>query len=534
MKSAIQVNSKAIEFSIPTRMTERISAFIQRNMLVFIFMLTIFVSSASWFYFSFFGYQLAYNDAMSHLAIARRVNDNITPGIAQLGSVWLPFLHVLMLPTVWIDWFWRTGLSGAVISMASFMITSIFTYKTIMLLTKKRFASFIGMLMIITNLNLIYLQTTALTEPLFIALLSLSMFYLVSWAKSQRLTSLILVALFVSLSTLTRYDGWLVFLVACASLLFSIWYSTKRFSIAEGKTILFAALGGLGVVLWFLWNQVIFGDALYFVFGEYSARSQQVVLATVKDLPTLGNALISISAYVRSIMLNIGIFTVLFGVAGWILFMLKRKNIFLRSFGLIAISPILFNISALYLGHSVLHIPGIYGDTWFNIRYGLIMLPWAAVFTGYLLSYKHIVVKTVIPLVLLLQTLLYASSGYLVTLEDGLWGSSRKNVKVTGRWLESNLGDRDGLILASVSSHDAILFASGLPMKRFIHEGTGDMWKDSLLYPDQHAQFIIMRTHDHSDYVTLKMDEIPNFSKLYEMIYDDEFADVYQLKNHGT
>jgi hypothetical protein len=44
---------------------------------------------------------LLYGDAVAHLHIARRVFDSITPGFRQLGSVWLPLPHILLLPFVW-------------------------------------------------------------------------------------------------------------------------------------------------------------------------------------------------------------------------------------------------------------------------------------------------------------------------------------------------------------------------------------------------------------------------------------------------
>ena len=46
------------------------------------------------------GYVLLYGDAVAHLGIARRILDSRNPGLVQLGSVWLPLPHLLMLPFV--------------------------------------------------------------------------------------------------------------------------------------------------------------------------------------------------------------------------------------------------------------------------------------------------------------------------------------------------------------------------------------------------------------------------------------------------
>jgi hypothetical protein len=50
-----------------------------------------------------------YDDARSHLTIARRLIDGPNDGIVQLGTVWLPLPHVLLLPFVASRWLWHTG-----------------------------------------------------------------------------------------------------------------------------------------------------------------------------------------------------------------------------------------------------------------------------------------------------------------------------------------------------------------------------------------------------------------------------------------
>ena len=66
------------------------------------------------------GYLLLYGDAVAHLAIARRILDAKWPGLAQLGGVWLPLPHLLMLPFISNMRMWQTGLAGAPMSMLSY------------------------------------------------------------------------------------------------------------------------------------------------------------------------------------------------------------------------------------------------------------------------------------------------------------------------------------------------------------------------------------------------------------------------------
>ena len=91
---------------------------------------------ASLLYFFSTGSTLLYFDSKAHLQIARQVTDGLTPGLAQLGGVWLPLFHSLMIPLIWIDPLYRLGIPGSIISMISFVLSSILIFKLSMLIFK--------------------------------------------------------------------------------------------------------------------------------------------------------------------------------------------------------------------------------------------------------------------------------------------------------------------------------------------------------------------------------------------------------------
>src|SRR5436853_7882255 len=66
---------------------------------------------------------LLYGDAVSHINIARRVFDSRTPGLLQLGTVWLPLPHLLILPFLLSDEMWRVGAGGSMPSMAAYVFS---------------------------------------------------------------------------------------------------------------------------------------------------------------------------------------------------------------------------------------------------------------------------------------------------------------------------------------------------------------------------------------------------------------------------
>src|SRR5512137_274132 len=69
------------------------------------------------------GEVLLYGDAVAHINIARRVFDSRTPGLLQLGTVWLPLPHLLMIPFLISKSAWQTGVGGSFVSMATYVFS---------------------------------------------------------------------------------------------------------------------------------------------------------------------------------------------------------------------------------------------------------------------------------------------------------------------------------------------------------------------------------------------------------------------------
>ncbi len=158
------------------------------------------------------GLGLSYNDARSHLDIGRRVVEGLKPGAAQLGSVWLPLPHILMVPTIWNDFMWHSGLAGALVSMISFVATGLIIYLFLKELGVGILGRLIGTAVFVANLNILYLQSTAMTELLLLATMTIGAYELLLWFKKDNVLNLVIAAFWVMLSTLIRYDGWFLFI----------------------------------------------------------------------------------------------------------------------------------------------------------------------------------------------------------------------------------------------------------------------------------------------------------------------------------
>jgi hypothetical protein len=432
-------------------------------------------------YFSYqSNYILTYNDAASHLNIARRVVDSITPGFAQIGTVWLPLPHIFMLVFAWNNTLWHTGLAGSIISMIAYITGAIYIHKLINLLISKPIAGAIGTLVFLLNPNLLYLQTTPMTEPLLLTSIIIAIYYAAKYLHTNTINYLILSGVFVTAATLVRYDGWFLYMFLAALLPVFV-YFIRGLKRAESTLMLFLTAGGFGIFLWFLWNITIFGDAFYFITGPYSAAAQQKVLKQVGQLPTQGNIFLASFYYVWAIIENNGFYITIAALLAsfFVPLMLKQKRHMLVL--LAVLSPIMFNVIALYLGQSAINIPEApQNPGLFNIRYGLMALPWIAVVLGVISSNKY--ARILVVALIYLQSYIFIQQGIPITLIDGMNGLENTYYTVeASQWLANNY--HGGYILTSLASHDAFVARTGLPMKYYIHEGTRDYWNNALQNP---------------------------------------------------
>ncbi len=503
--------------------------FSHKQLLVFVCLAAI-ISCAVWYYYFSQDLHLAYNDARSHLNIGRRVVDNLNPGLSQIGSVWLPLFHLLEVFTIWNDFMYRTGLSGSIISMGSYILGAVYLLKLCNLLGLRRWASLGAVAVYLFNPNLLFMQSTPMTESLLLATSIGATYYLVRWQQSEKILDLIGAAFFVMLSTLTRYDGWFLLAYAAAAVFIIVLknYGKEK---AIGLSVLFATLAGFGVFLWFIWNKAIFGDFLFFANSEFSAKAQQDILEAEGRLLTKHDMPYSLYVYTLAVEHNLGLILFALTILATLYFLLGKKySLEVKLAVLTLFVPFGFNVFALFQGHSVLHLPELYPYTWFNVRYGLMMLPAAAVVLGMLVDGKKIASILLIATVFLQSGYMYAQND-IITIQDGVQGASGVFLNDVGDWLHSH--SQNGLILVAASSHDALIFRSGLPMKQFIHEGAGHFWDESLVHPTKYARWVIMHKGDLV-YKNLVEENNAEFLNNYSLRYKGQFSYVYEKTYSGV
>jgi hypothetical protein len=439
---------------------------------------------------------LLYGDAVAHINIARRVFDSRTPGLLQLGTVWLPLPHLLMIPFLLSNWMWRTGLGGSLPSMIAYIFgtVGIFRLTRDVLGTQEPskhaiLAGGAAAFMYAANPNLIYLQSTAMTEPLYLALFIWAMVYFVDIIRNSpsSASASIKCGLCLLSACLTRYDGWFLAAAICGWAAFSLVKQDSGLRLKRDFTKLFL-LAAAGPSLWLLYNTAIYRNPLEFVNGPYSAKAieQRTSNPATPPHPGTANPAIAAQYLLQSAELNVANgqwlqhLWLIAAIAGSVLCISRMA--LLWPFLLLWI-PVPFYALSIAYGGVPLFVPVWWPFSHYNVRYGLELLPALAVFTALALHFGagHTRNTTKIVFLLVVFTLLALSYGSVfrdpICFREA-WINSRTRIAVENK-LAAYLGGlpQKTTILMYLGDHVGALQQAGIPLRRVINEGNHRVWK---------------------------------------------------------
>jgi len=459
------------------------------------------VSIAAFFYYLRHDDLLLYGDAVAHINIARRVIDSRTPGLLQLGTVWLPLSHLLMLPFLISKWMWRTGIGGSIPSMLAYVFsaTGIFRLmKTVLRSSKSHagagFAPWFAAAIFPLNPNLIYLQSTAMTEPVYLAFFIWTLVFICVAiracfaADGKAATSSMMRAGFcIAGACLTRYDGWFLALVVTAVLLFLS--RASNFAHLRPGLKRLALLAAAGPALWFAYNAAVYRNPLEFANGAYSAKAIELksISAGSPPHPGTNNLPVAFQYFFKSAELNLAenkwqvfwVGSLLLGTAVVLLFQRKLWPL------LFLWIPVPFYMLSIAYSGVPLFVPSWWPFSLYNERYGLEMLPAFAVFTaiaayGLIRFASSTRSRFVIAIVFL--TFVFASYVQVwrknpVSFEEAVVNSRSRIAleRAVAARLESLPSDSTFLMYSG--DHVGALQRAGISLSRVINEGNHRPWK---------------------------------------------------------
>ncbi len=478
---------------------------------------------------------LVQGDAIGHIYVARRVIDSVTPSFAQFGYVWLPLPHLLMIPLVWNDTMWTTGLAGSIVSLIAYALTSVYIYRLTRLLSGSGIAGIICAALFATNPNVLFMQTTPMGEIVMILFIVASAYHLVRWAQDGSTLHLILSAGFVFCGTLCRYEVWWLVPVGTGIVMLA---SLLRYGFSrriEALTITWVMLASYGIFLWLVYNYVIFGDPLRFIHDIGSAQSFARERAAEGALPSKSDPFASARLYGWALIDVAGLPAVLVGVGGFIALIVSRLPLGVKLAALLPASLFLFEVLSLTKAQSAMLSPHSAIPDMVNTRYGLLLLPAIVILACMLARQLRIVglmllFAALVPQLMILPTpsgvfslreremAKAAQPGYSerwaqanfpflrkdqpVTLVEAVVasGESRLAIQAESNWLHDHA--KTGKILVSEHFHaSALVLFSKFNLSRFIYEGNYPYFHEEIQSPGRHTEWIIYQPNVYGDQV---------------------------------
>jgi hypothetical protein len=416
-------------------------------------------------YYAVQGLTLSHYDARAHLVVARRVADSLTPGWRQFGTVWLPLPHALNAPFVWIDWNYRTGFSGVVISVLALAVGLTAITRFVHARTGSLAAALSVPGIILMNPSVLYLQSTPMTEPLLFGLSLLGVVNTDAWLRNpttrlHRRAGATLTAL-----VMTRYEGWFI----AAALLAVALLARRQQRIDVFRLALYPGVA-IGMFLFLSWaaTGVWFVTSGFFVPDNPAFHRPMAVLVDVVEATvTLGSRTL-----------------VLVAIAGVVVCLLASRRTLASLTPLALLAAACLPIAAFYEGHP------------YRVRYMVPLVVAAGVLSAFALAHVSRRIRGWATVAFLATVWIQRPplDSHAPMVLEAQWETPfRLQRTAVSRRLDQ---DDDGQpILASMGSLAHYMqeaSSHGLRLDRFVHEGNGDLWMAALEAPRRHVSWVLI------------------------------------------
>ncbi|TAN22033.1 MAG: hypothetical protein EPN33_10285 [Acidobacteria bacterium] len=456
---------------------------------------------------------LLYGDATAHLAIARRIVDSATPGLSQLGTVWLPLPHLLMAPLVVFMPLWRNGLAGAVPSLIALVLGAWLLHR----LVKRAFGSGAAAwaaLFYCLNPSLLYLSAVPMTESIYLAtFLGLVDQVGAYWSDADP-KHIGRAGAWGLAASLCRYDGWFILPFALAALVLKsrqpsaishqpsrVPESSRRGAKAWATTWRFCIVAGNGPVFWFAYNWFYFGNPLAFLNGPYSAKA----IAGAASYP--GDHALGIAAlyYFKDVALTVGVPLGVLALIGFVFGRRWRR----QPVAWLLLLPLPWYLWAMWSGNVPIFVPQYWPHGYYNLRYGVQLLPAVTLFSGLVVAALWRAVRR-----LTLMRGSRAAAGVAVGLAILCGAAYAEMLRAPGppAYAEAvhnataRLAMEQALaralapwqpgqkVLMFYGTYPGALADDGIPLHEVIQEANFHLWQHALAAPHTYVQWVVIES----------------------------------------
>jgi hypothetical protein len=468
-------------------------------------------SFASFLYYARHGDLLLYGDAVAHINIARRVFDSRTPGLLQLGTVWLPLPHLLMMPFLVSDSAWQSGVGGSIPSLIAYVLATVGIFRLVRRTLSFpaepdrgiRLLAWFATVVFAANPNLIYLQSTAMTEVLYIACFVWAFVYFAEFVQALRSTdgddrelapgSLVRCGLCVAGAEATRYDGWFLGAVLGLAVFITI-FQAKRLHRASTFRLRRAIRNFLLLVaafpaLWLAYNAAVYRNPLEFANGPYSAKAieQRTARPGFPPHPGSHDIVAATQYFIKAAEANVAEGSlqklwVVVSIAGSLGVLLLDLNLWPL---LLVWVPLPFYMLSIAYGGVPVFLPTWWPFSFYNVRYGIQLLPAFSVGLVLLLYFATSlgrpkpIKSAVVALAIVFVAASYVSAWRVqpVSYREA-WVNSRTRIALETA-LANNLRllPKNATLLMYLGAHPGALQRAGIPLACVIHEGNHRTWR---------------------------------------------------------
>ncbi|HVT01695.1 MAG TPA: glycosyltransferase family 39 protein [Patescibacteria group bacterium] len=469
-------------------------------------------------------------DARSRLIIARGVVDSLNPGIEQTGAPWLPTQLLATAMTAKINFMYKSGLSGALVSMISFVCMSYFSYKLSRLVFEDSAAAFIGVIAM-AGPNVLYMQAVPMAEVPFLAFLSGSFYYLARFLYKKEAGNF-LAGIFLAGAMMTRYEGWIIFFAFSAIVGISIWRQ-KESTLAEVIFWMtrFALCPIVVVLVWFIYNQAILGDWLYWYHGQYAAAAYAGAAGS-GNLTTAGKPFLSLETFGLTTLDSLGYIVSALTVLGVLSFAFFKTQGMVKILAFSLLLPFPIFVLLTYQGGSVviLHPVLMRGANW-GTRYGITMCLSASFFVGYLAHFSRRLRIQALLVPLIVASFVFTIHTGVISYKEATESKSGEQaaiLRTAGDWLATHY-DGGHILMQRGNNTDAFYeLTKNIKSRHVVHEGNRDYWKDSFKNPVGN-RWIFMKEAG-SDAIYGKYENSPVIEDRYTLVFQAPGVKIYQLK----
>jgi hypothetical protein len=468
-----------------------------------------------------------YGDGIAHMEGARRLIDSLTPGYQEIGTVWLPLYHLLVAPLAINDYLWRSGLGGSLISEAAFAVAAWFVYRLTLEMNGSIASAAVALTIFLLCPSMMYLASTPLTEPLTLLWAVLTVYGLFRYQLGGSMRALVGAAVAAFCGTLTRYDGW--FLLPFAALFV---FLARREPVRDRvrHVILFSIIAGAGPILWLVHNAVRFANPLEFYNGPFSAQAiyAHQVATTGFRYPTDGSLLVSARYYLADLALIIGPWPLEMAVLGVVVWALEARERARRLVALLLLVPFAFYAQSMAHSAVALYVPTLFPNSFYNLRYGIEMLPAVAIFPSFLITSRtparlRAILLAIVLLAVLGQFTFDLSHGVreLPVVQESIRNTpckSSEQQSVT-RFFREHYDD--GRILVALGKWPCVIPALGIPFRQTVSEDNRRIWKQLPQNPGAWVEWILRGQGDSVDEM---MRAYPEAFKGFDLVERETFA----------